>query len=508
LQPNTHSAFISYCRTDSEFALRLAADLKESGAAVWIDQIDIVPGERWDIAVENALDQCGSLVVILSPQAVASANVLDEVSFALRSEKRIIPVLHRECKIPLRLHRLQHLDLSRDYDRGFKMLAKALDAKSHEGPSANAVQQADLRRERSKESEHAPDQAGAGAGTGRESGDPERLWKIWKDVDRSVYHSISPGNTPHTGHSGPAWEVVTEFNHPTLTAVVFATDRMGLAVGDDGTILLSGNGGVRWRPRDSGTQIFLRAVAFASPESGWVVGGRGTILHTDNGGITWMSQSVDTDHAFLGVAFATPESGWAVGTAGMILHTADAGATWTPQSSGTDLVLNSVAFVTPQSGWVAGRDGLILHTEDGGSTWVQQVSGLDPNRIRCDLKSVAFPTPLSGWAVGIDGIIIHTVNGGVTWNRQTLEDVNSLPWFESVAFSTPHAGWAIELGGELWNTEDGAYWKRFIRDQNVNLYGVTAAPFLDSVWAVGRAGQILRFNFRAAKTGQSGDDPA
>jgi hypothetical protein len=40
------------------------------------DQLDIIPGEPWDIAVENALNLCGCLLVILSPQAVASPNVL------------------------------------------------------------------------------------------------------------------------------------------------------------------------------------------------------------------------------------------------------------------------------------------------------------------------------------------------------------------------------------------------------------------------------------------------
>jgi photosystem II stability/assembly factor-like uncharacterized protein len=500
---------MSYCRTDSEFALRLAADLKESGAAVWIDQIDIVPGERWDIAVENALDQCGSLLVILSPQAVASANVLDEVSFALRSEKRIIPVLYRECKIPLRLHRLQYLDLSRDYDRGFKMLAKALDTKAHEGPAAPAGEQAKLKKERRNrvKTQMASQRPEAGAGTGGKKKEKQDPWKLW-NVDRRIFPSISPGNTPHTGHSGPRWEVVTEYKHRTLTGIAFATARLGWAVGDDGTILHSNDGGVTWKPQASGTQIFLRAVAFVSPQSGWVVGGRGTILHTEDGGTTWMSQSIDTDHAFLRVAFATPESGWAVGTSGMIVHTADAGATWTPQFSGTNLDLNSVAFVTPQSGWAAGRRGLIIHTEDGGATWVQQVSGFDPNRAHCSLESIAFPTPSSGWTVGDDGIIVHTQNSGETWNRQTLEPGGSTPRFTSVAFSSPFAGWAIELGGTLWKTEDGVNWKRFIPDQNVNLYEITVSPSLDSVWAVGYQGQILRFNFRAATTGPSGDDPA
>ena len=45
--PDAPTAFFSYSRDDSEFALRLAEDLKAAGAGVWIDQLDIQPGQRW-----------------------------------------------------------------------------------------------------------------------------------------------------------------------------------------------------------------------------------------------------------------------------------------------------------------------------------------------------------------------------------------------------------------------------------------------------------------------------
>jgi hypothetical protein len=94
------AAFVSYSREDSEFVLRLADDLKAAGASVWLDQRDIVAGQRWDRAVEDALTECARMVVILSPDAVSSTNVMDEVSFALEEQKTIIPVIYRDCAIP------------------------------------------------------------------------------------------------------------------------------------------------------------------------------------------------------------------------------------------------------------------------------------------------------------------------------------------------------------------------------------------------------------------------
>jgi TIR domain len=120
------TAFLSYSRDDREFAFRLAEDLKTTGARVWLDQRNITPGERWDRAIEDALLNCTCLIVVLSPSSVRSVNVLDEVSFALEKEKQIVPVLYRDCAIPLRIRRVQYLDFRTDYTHGLTGLVAAL----------------------------------------------------------------------------------------------------------------------------------------------------------------------------------------------------------------------------------------------------------------------------------------------------------------------------------------------------------------------------------------------
>jgi hypothetical protein len=122
----TPQDFFSYSREDSEFALRLATDLKASGATVWLDQLDISPGQRWDSAVEEALVNCARMLVVLSPAAVASHNVMDEVSYASETRKTVIPVLHRDCTIPFRLRRVQYVDFRGDYGTAILRLLKTL----------------------------------------------------------------------------------------------------------------------------------------------------------------------------------------------------------------------------------------------------------------------------------------------------------------------------------------------------------------------------------------------
>ena len=124
LPPQT--AFFSYSRDDSEFALRLAEDLKAAGANVWLDQLDIAPGQRWARAVQDALDNCHRLLVILSPASVNSTNVEDEVAFALEERKTVIPVFFRDCKVPFQLRPFHYADFRADYARGLKALLKTL----------------------------------------------------------------------------------------------------------------------------------------------------------------------------------------------------------------------------------------------------------------------------------------------------------------------------------------------------------------------------------------------
>ena len=123
---STPAAFFSYSRADSEFALRLAEDLKAAGANAWLDQLDIAPGERWARAVQKALNISPRVLVILSPASVNSNHVEDEVNFALDEQKTVIPILYQDCAVPFRLRPLQYVDFRKDYARGLKELIKTL----------------------------------------------------------------------------------------------------------------------------------------------------------------------------------------------------------------------------------------------------------------------------------------------------------------------------------------------------------------------------------------------
>ncbi len=117
--------FISYARADSARTLRLAQELRKAEISVWIDQLDIPPGARWDREIEAALKSHPGFIVCLSPAAVDSENVLDEVAYALDHRKTVVPILISSCDVPLRLRRLQTIDLTTNEAAGLERL-KAL----------------------------------------------------------------------------------------------------------------------------------------------------------------------------------------------------------------------------------------------------------------------------------------------------------------------------------------------------------------------------------------------
>src|SRR5262249_15247489 len=81
-----------------------------------------------------------------------------------------------------------------------------------------------------------------------------------------------------------------------LLAITFLNQREGWAVGDDGVILQTIDGGRTWESQDSGTRASLRAVQFLTPFTGWVAGreelpngggSSGVLLFTSDGGLKW-----------------------------------------------------------------------------------------------------------------------------------------------------------------------------------------------------------------------------
>lgn len=255
------------------------------------------------------------------------------------------------------------------------------------------------------------------------------------------------GTVLHTTNGGMTWFFQTSGTSLILRDVHFADISRGWIVGNLGTILRTINAGATWSPQSSGTTGSLEDVYFSDLNNGWVVGEGGTILHTANGGLTWSFQTSGTVLYLTDVHFIDANTGWAVGGGGTIIYTTDGGTTWSNQSSGSTAFLLAIHFIDGQTGWTSGTGGTILHTTNGGATWIDQTSG----NINA-LFGVYFTDALTGWAVGGSGTILHTSNGGGSW----FPEISGTPFYlTDVYFANQGAGWTSGLGGLILHYSGG-----------------------------------------------------
>jgi hypothetical protein len=101
----------------------------------------LLPANAGIGSIEDALQNCCRLLVVLSPAAVDSNNVMDEVSNALEEQKRVVPILYQHCTVPFRLRRLQYADFQLRYQEGLAALIRVLDVP----PSSPAPERPELR---------------------------------------------------------------------------------------------------------------------------------------------------------------------------------------------------------------------------------------------------------------------------------------------------------------------------------------------------------------------------
>jgi photosystem II stability/assembly factor-like uncharacterized protein len=149
-----------------------------------------------------------------------------------------------------------------------------------------------------------------------------------------------------------------------------------VAVGVRGHVVLSDDNGNSWRQAKSvPTRAMLTAVFFADDRQGWAVGHDEVIIHTSDGGEVWELQhsAPENQAPLLSVWFENPSHGLAVGGFSAMLETNDGGKTWSRVSSlgeeEGDLHLNDIFASSNGTIFVAAEIGFIYRSDDNGKSW-------------------------------------------------------------------------------------------------------------------------------------------
>jgi TIR domain len=122
---------ISYSHSDSEFAMKLTAQIFLHGGNVWIDQCEIVPGESIYEKVQEAFSSASVILALLSRSSVESVWCKREVAAGMTREMEenhmiVIPVLLDDCKVPFFLKDKRYVDFQKDFDSGIATLMTAI----------------------------------------------------------------------------------------------------------------------------------------------------------------------------------------------------------------------------------------------------------------------------------------------------------------------------------------------------------------------------------------------
>ena len=124
--------FLLYARSDEKTVRRLYNRLSKTGASVWMDRKNLLPGQDWQSEIRQAIYSSDIVIVCLSEQFnKKGGHRHEELRIALEwanilpaSMISIIPIRLEKCELPEPLQRRQCLDLFES--NGYKKLISAL----------------------------------------------------------------------------------------------------------------------------------------------------------------------------------------------------------------------------------------------------------------------------------------------------------------------------------------------------------------------------------------------
>jgi photosystem II stability/assembly factor-like uncharacterized protein len=307
--------------------------------------------------------------------------------------------------------------------------------------------------------------------------------------------------------AGPARATDLRFmEDATLHAIQFVNADEGWAVGDEGVVLRTVDGGKTWDRQPTGTRASLRSLCFLSAEVGWIAGREelpqggsvGVLLYTNDSGGKWHRVLVNALPGLNKIVFLDGKTGFLLGDGAEhlpsgLFRTTDSGRSWRPvpgprvpswldgdfQDADTGALTGAWSHLSilRQGGVIAadvdplggrhvrairllsgravavGDGGLVLTSKTGGKGWGYVDLKLPADILGC-LDFQAIGTSGSHvWLAGRPGsLVLHSPDQGWTWELQ--KTAQSLPLC-GVFFRDARQGWAVGALGTILKTEDG-----------------------------------------------------
>ena len=338
----------------------------------------------------------------------------------------------------------------------------------------------------------------------------------------------------------PAWPVTGDYamqmaktDSSMLLDIAAAGERL-VAVGERGHILYSNDQGASWRQAEVPTSVMLTRVFFISPDLGWAVGHDGNVLVSQNGGVNWELQrdgisaqalineeragrakvlmedlyqqvkaASDEDRAeleealeeaayaldnarealeetvyappLMDVWFANAELGWAAGAYGSLLHTHNGGRQWNDYShkvgNADELHLNGVVGAPDGTLYLASEWGTVFRSSTNGESWEALETGYDGSFFGVLVN----PVTSSVFAYGLLGTVYRSNDRGESWEEAPARARASL--FGGIATEDGTLIFVGQGGTATRTQDDGVSFTALLQPSRAGLHGL--APMGD-----------------------------
>lgn len=235
-------------------------------------------------------------------------------------------------------------------------------------------------------------------------------------VDGKVFKTINQGNT---------WTLSISPTAEAINVIEFPTSSIGF-IGANNGLFKTIDGGNSWVQVES---YPITSISFPTLDVGYAVGGDGFVLKTEDGGDYWTRYyrqnspfNVPFSNYLLSVSFVDALHGFAAGVSESLYMTENGGITWSARPEGTSLKTYNCVLQGNLGGVIAGDAGILL-VNSGASLldWDESVEQYD-----FVLHSIDFFENV-GVVVGENSIILGDLSEDTDWHYFYAPDASTIP---------------------------------------------------------------------------------
>src|SRR5690606_7355899 len=229
------------------------------------------------------------------------------------------------------------------------------------------------------------------------------------------------------------------------------------------------------------TRHALQDVAVWDAEHAVAVGTDGVVLLSSNGGASWKQAAAvtrsDIANKLNRVRIGAGGLAIASGEMGALLISRDYGVTWERLREEEDVAWNDVAILEGNRLVLVGEFGRVML----GNLDTQEWQDIDVGN-GISLMAVTFRDSSNGMAVGLEGTALETTDGGLSWEPRNVGLAEHL--FD-VAWLAEQQQWFVTGALGRWAVGSEEQWQGGVLDQRNLAWHVRALPVAGGLWLAG-----------------------